>query len=236
MSRYSRSEVDIDARYDDRRSTVGPRGTRMESRHDDIDVDFRRGSGPVPVRERQSVLVKERDDYDRRGTTPAFLREDYGKTSTSGAMVLRERDYEDVTYAPSRRRRSPSPEKRDREEIIIRRDERSESRPAPSRARPREQSREREEIIIRRDSRSESRPAPSRIRERSRDREEIIIRRDERDDRESIAPPRRSTTVPIRESERDREEIIIRRDDKSRFDDDVVSQRSYRPLTVTGHT
>lgn len=258
MSRYgTRSEFDVDARYEDRRSTIGPRGTRLESRYDDVDVDFRRGSGPLPARERQSVLVKERDEYERRGTTPAFLRDDYGANSTAGAMVLRERDREDITYAP-RRRRSPSPEKREREEIvirrderesraepvrprpreqsrereeiIIRRDERSESRPPPPRRR--EQSREREEIIIRRDSRSESRPPPSRIRERSRDREEIIIRRDERDERESIAPPRRSTTAPIRESERDREEIIIRRDDRdtrSRFEDDIVSQRSYRP-------
>lgn len=223
MSRYSRSEVDIDARYDDRRSTAGPRGTRTESRYEDIDVDFRRGSGPVPTRERQTVLVKEKDDYERRGTTPAFLRDDYGGNTTAGAMVLRERDREDITYAPARRRRSPS---REREEIVIRRDERSESRPAAPRPRIREQSREREEIIIRRDERSHSRPPAPRRREQSTEREEIIIRRDER---ESVAPPRRA---PTREYERDREEIIIKRDDRdtrSRFEEDVISERSYRP-------
>lgn len=227
MSRYgSRSEVDIDARYEDRRSTRGPRGTRTETRYDDVDVDFRRGSGPVPARERQSVLVRERDDYERRGTTPAFLRDDYGGNTTAGAMVLRERDTEDITYTSGHRRRSPSPEKREREEIVIRRDERSESRPAPPRPRTREQSREREEIIIRRDERSESVPPAPRRREQSREREEIIIRRDER---ESVAPPRRA---PPREYEREREEIIIKKDDRdtrSRFEEDVVSQRSYRP-------
>lgn len=226
MSRYaSRSELDFDARYDDRRSSVGPRGTRLDDRYGEVDMNFRTGSGPLP---RQSVISKERDEYERRGTTPSFLREDYGNT-TAGAMVLRERDREDITYAPSRRHRTPSPERRDRDEIIIRREERSESRP-PVRSRPREQSREREEIIIRKDSRSESRPPPSRIRERSRDREEIVIRRDERDDRESIAPPRRSTTAPIQD--REREEIIIRREERdarSRMDDDLISQRSYRP-------
>lgn len=250
MSRYqSRSEVDFDARFDDRRSYGG-------RRHDDYreaDISFRRGSGAPPTRERESVVIKERDEVDRR--TPSFLRDDYGQTA-AGPMVLRARDREDVTYASSRRRRSPSPErKKEREEIIIR-DERSESRPRPPRARPREEerereeiiirrderstsippaplrrpreeSREREEIIIRRDERSESRPAAPRYRgrEQSREREEIIIRRDERDE---FAPPSRSRTAPIRD-ERDREEIIIRRDERDRYEDDVVSRRSYQP-------
>ena len=249
MSRYnSRSEVDFDARYDDRR------GSRRDS-----DIAFRTGSGAPPVREREreTVIIKEREEADRR--IPAFLREDYGRTD-AGAMVLRARDREDVTYTPPapRRRRSSTPEKREREEIIIRRDERSDSRPPAPRQRPREVSREREEIIIRRDERSDSRPPaprsrprevsrereeiiirrdersqsrgppPRRERERSREREEIIIRRDERDD---YPPPRRSTTAPIRDTV-EREEIIIRRDERdtrSRIDDDLISHRSYRP-------
>lgn len=225
MSRYnSRTEVDVDARHDDRRSNYGGR------RHDDrfeADINFRTGSGALPTRERESIVIKERDEV----RTPAFLREDYGQT-TAGAMVLRARDREDVIYAP-RRQRSPSP-RQERDEIIIRREERSESRPPAPRARPREQSREREEIIIRRDERSDSRPPAPRYRGRDQEveREEIIIRREERDDRDSYAPPRRSTTAPPREVEREREEIIIRRDEidsRSRIDDDLRSQRSYRP-------
>jgi len=223
MSRYNRSEVDFDARYDDRRSRYGGGGV-------DADINFRTGSGAPPARERERVpvMVREREEPDR-GKTPAFLRDDYGQT-TAGAMVLRARDREDVTYAPSRRRRSSSPEKREREEIIIRRDEMSEARPPPPRPRPREEAREREEIIIRRDERSQSRGPAPRYRDRggSREREEIIIRRNEVDD---YPPPRRSGTAPI-PHDLEREEIIIRRDERdtrSRFDDDMTSHRSYRP-------
>ena len=183
MSRYtSRSEVDID-RYDDRRSRGGRNYDERET-----DITFRRGAA-VKERDRESVA------------TPAFLRDDYGQT-TAGPMVLRARDREDVTYAPSRRHRSVSPQRKEREEIIIR-GERSESRPAaPRRAREED----REEIIIRREEREHSRPAPRRRRAESVDREEIIIRRDERSD--SRPPARR------REASREREEIIIRRDEK----------------------
>lgn len=240
--RYERSEIDIDRYESDRRSSYTP----SRARYAEPDIDFRRGSGPVPTRERdrETVIFKERDDYDR---TPAFLKDDYGKTS-AGAMVLRARDREEVTYAP-RRRRSPSPEKTEREEIIIRRDERSESRPAPPRVR--ERSREREEIIIRRDEREQSRPPPPRPRERSREREEIIIRRDERSDSRPAAPryrererSREREEIIIKRREDDdryhaaprrartedfeREEIIIRREERDR-DEDVVSRRSYRP-------
>lgn len=201
---------------------------------------------PARERERDTIIIKERDEYDR---TPAFLRDDYGKTN-SGTMVLRAKDREEITYAP-RRRRSPSPEKMEREEIIIRRDERSESHPPPSRVR--ERSREREEIIIRRDEIEQPRPPPPRPRERSREREEIIIRRDEVSDprppapryrerersreREEIIIRRREDddrfSAPLRrprpeEFERDREEIIIRREERE-MEDDVVSRRSYRP-------
>lgn len=212
MPRYdSRSEVDID----ERRSTYGGGRSRYEDR--ETDINFRSGSGALPrERERTSVIIKERDEVDRRGSTPAFLRDDYGQTD-AGAMVLRARDREDVTYAP-RRRRDPSPEKVEREEIIIRRDERSDPRPpAPRPARRREESREREEIIIRRDERSSSvPPAPAprprqRPREEEREREEIIIRRDERSD--SRPEPPRSRRG--REESYDQEEIIIRRDERS---------------------
>ncbi|KAK5083103.1 hypothetical protein LTR05_006985 [Lithohypha guttulata] len=210
MSRYgSRSEVD----FDDRRSYAGGRA-RHDDRYAEADVTFRTGTGAVPRREREAVLLKERDDYDRRGSLPAFLRDDYGQTN-AGAMVLRARDKEDVTYAVPRRRRSPSPEKQERDEIIIRREERSESRPPAPRPRRREGSREREEIIIRRDERTESlppapRPRP-RPREEEREREEIIIRRDERSD----APPAPRYRERGRDSSREREEIIIRREERS---------------------
>jgi len=211
MSRY-RSEVDFDARYDDRRSRYGGGGGR------DSDINFRTGNGAPPTRERErdTVIIRERDEVDR-GKTPAFLRDDYGQT-TAGAMVLRAREREDVTYAPARRRRSSSPEKR------------PEPRAPPPRPRPREVSREREEIIIRRDERSASRGPGPRYRERggSREREEIIIRREERDD---YVPQRRADPPPARD-DFEREEIIIRRDERdsrSRYDDDVVSRKSYRP-------
>lgn len=287
MSRHvSRSEIDID-RYDDRRTSYAPRdggGRRYVDRSTEEDISFRRGNGPVPTRERDVSVVERRSE--NRG--PDFLREDYGRTS-AGPLVLRGREREEFEFAPRPRRRSPSPEppKQEREEIIIRRDERSESRGPPLR-RERSTSREREEIIIRRDEREslprgppprggrsnsqereeiiirrderdtrgpasrvgrsdsrereeiiirrderDSRPSlfvpPRRERESSHEREEIIIRRDERDQRASLAPSR---APPAHETSREREEIIIRRDDhdtRSRYDDDMISHRSFRP-------
>ena len=212
--RYAASDVSLD-RYDDRRTEYrsNGRGRDYDDRYYDDEIDYRR----APARERElrvreEVRVRDRSrSRERVQSPPEFLREDYGRTS-AGPMVLRKRETEDFEFVAKPRRRSPSPEpvrEKDREEIIIRRDE--SDRPPPRRERERE--REREEIIIRRD---ESDLPPQR-RQRDAEREEIIIRKDERDDRRG-GPPR----------ETERDEIIIRRDEggaRSRYDDDVVSRR-----------
>jgi len=241
--RYRDSDVSVD-KYEDRRD-YAPRGGRG-GRYDEVDryeeIDYRRVQPAPAVRERER-------EKPRRSEAPAFLQEDYGRT-TAGPVVLRAREREDFEFVPRPRRRSPSPEpepKVSREEIIIRRDE-SEHR-APPPPRPRERDYDREEIIIRRDEREPERRAPPPPRDRGGDREEIIIRRDERErdirpppreperDREEIIIRRdqreRDVRPPPREVERERDEVIIRRDEggrQSRFEadferDDVVSRR-----------
>ena len=225
--RHGESDVSID-RYEERRSDYrgNGRGRDYDDRYYDEAVDYRR----APVREREvrvreEVRIKDRSrSRERDHGPPEFLRED--PRAAAGPMVLRKRDVEEFEFVQKPRRRSPSPEPireqvREREEIIIRRDE--SERPPPRR----ERDIEREEIIIRRDE--SERPPPRREREvereqiiirkddRDRDREEIIIRKDERE-RDRRPPPR----------DTDREEIIIRRDEgggRSRYDDDVISHR-----------
>ncbi|KAJ9647373.1 hypothetical protein H2204_000001 [Knufia peltigerae] len=225
-SRRYVDDVSID-RYEDRRDYSSRGGRRVyDDRFTEEEVDFRRGT-PVRERERErdvrEVLVRD-DVRERPGNTPAFLREDYGRT-TAGPVVLRAREREEFDFIPTRpRRRSPSPEperKVEKEQIIIRERAESESRPPP-RFREKDREVEREEIIIRRDERdTDRRPPPPPSAPREREREEIIIRRDERD--RDVRPP------PPRDS---REEIIIRRDEddrRSRYDvdfDDTLSRRS----------
>ncbi|KAK7888254.1 hypothetical protein LTR67_009132 [Exophiala xenobiotica] len=217
-------DVSID-RYEDRRDYASRGGRRVyEDQYVDEESDYRRSA---PVRERESqrevreVLVRD-EVRDRPGSTPAFLREDYGRT-TAGPVVLRAREREEFDYVPRPRRRSPSPEierKVEKEKIIIRERAESESRPPP-RLRERDREVDREEIIIRRDERDvDRRPPPPPPAPREREREEIIIRRDERDRDGRPGPPRES-----------REEIIIHRDEddrRSRYDvefDDTISRR-----------
>lgn len=204
MSRHGRHDIDID-RYDDRRPSRGG------GRYYEEEIDFRRGSGPVPQRAGHTV-VKERDMEDSR--TPGFLRDDYGRSKDPGTMILRAREREDIEFRA--RRRTPSPElRKEKEAIVIRRD-RSESKPAP--VRRRDESREREEIIIRR----EERDAPPSRRSRKHaeeEREEIIIRRDEKE-----APVRRSARAPPRYEDEEREEIIIRREERDSRPSRMVSR------------
>ncbi|KIV85119.1 hypothetical protein PV11_00854 [Exophiala sideris] len=223
--RYA-DDISID-RFDDRQD-YGSRGGRRgyEDRYVDEEIDYRRGPAPVREREREREVIIRDEVRDRPRSPPAFLREDYGRT-TAGPMVLRAREREEFDYAPRPRRRTPSPEPErrvEKDEIIIRGREESESR-APPRRREREREVDREEIIIRRDEREVDRrpPPPPAPREREREREEIIIRRDERD--RDIRPPPPANTS--------REEIIIRRDEddrRPRYDgeydrDDVISRR-----------
>ena len=199
--RYDSSEVSID-RYDDRRDHV-PRssGRRVvEDRYYDEEIDIR-SRGPPPRERDRETIIREKDVRvrERQDTRPAFLQEDYGRTS-SGPMVLRAREREEFEFAPRRRSPSPEPERKlEREEIIIRKnspERRREPLPLPS-----ARDYEREEIIVRRDDRESRGPLP---RDREYERDEVIIRRDERDSR----------LPPSRERDYDREEVIIRRSER----------------------
>lgn len=203
-----------------------------EDRYVDEEIDYRRATpqpAPTSVREREVVI---RDEVRERGSnTPAFLREDYGRTS-AGPVVLRAREREDFEFVPRPRRRSPSPEperKIEKEEIIIKRDQ-SESRPPP-----RQREVERDEIIIRREEKDQDvRPPPPR--EVNTTKDEIIIRREEKDsDRRSryddysdIGSRRGDYDRRPARSEVDRDEIIIRREeeklDPRRYDDYALAR------------
>lgn len=226
--RYA-DDVSVD-RYEERREYTSRNGRRgYDDRYVDEEIDYRRSA---PVRERE-VLVRD-EVRDRPRSPPAFLREDYGRT-TAGPLVLAKREREDFEFVPRPRRRSPSPEierKVEKEEIIIRkRDDESESRPAP-RFRERERERDREEIIIRRDDRERDlRPPPPR--EVNTSREEIIIRRDEDDrrsryddeydDRDDVISRRGDYGRRPARGDVERDEIIIRREEQNldprRYDD-----------------
>jgi len=105
-----------------------------------------------------------------------------------------ERDREEVIIrGDDRERRVRRYDDYEREEVIIRRDDDYDRRPPP----PRDF--EREEVIFRRDDDSDIRPPPPRDFEQ----EEIIIRRDDDYDRR-----------PPRPRDFEREEIIIRRDER----------------------
>lgn len=237
--RYAESDVSVD-RYEDKRTEYrgNGRGRDYDDRYYDEEIDYTRG--PVrerDVRVREEVRVRDRSrSREREQDPPGFFRDD--PRASAGPMVLRKREVEDFEFVQRPRRRSPTPEPirepvREREEIVIRRDE--SERPPPRR----EREVEREEIIIRRDELE--RPPPRR--EREVDREEIIIRRDESE----RPPPRREREVEreeiiIRQDDRDRDrdrrpppremerdEIIIRRDEgggRPRYDDDIISRKS----------
>jgi hypothetical protein len=230
--RHAPSEVSD--RFEIRREYGRSEAGRRDDRSWEDELDYR-SRAPPKERERTTVIKEVRV---KDPSPPEFLREDYGRT-TAGPVVLRAREREDFEFVPRPRRRSPSPEpdrKVDREEIIIRREDR-----APERARPpppREV--ERDEFIVRREERGGN-PRYSAVYERDdvvdrrpppRDdyeKDEIIIRR-ERDD--SRDPPRyRGRDDPYalpravsHERERSRlgrgransdaDEIIIRREER----------------------
>lgn len=235
-----------DVAYEDRRE-YSSRGSRRgyEDRYTDDEIEYRR-QGPAPVREREREVIIRDDVRERASNTPSFMRDDYGR-STAGPMVLRAREREEFEFVPRRRRSpSPEPERKvEKEEIIIKRREESESRPPP-RVRERDRDYEREEIVIRRDEKDSDRRIPAPVKERERQeiiirkeeavrdtrpppprevntsRDEIIIRREEKDgdrrprfDDDDMVSIRRSDfdRRPAR-SEVDRDEIIIRREEE----------------------
>ncbi|KAI5361859.1 hypothetical protein Slin15195_G055100 [Septoria linicola] len=198
MSRHPR-EYPVADRYDDSQSEFYRR-PRRDRDYDDLEVDITRERYPEERRQRPETLVKERDSVvsERRGPRqPDFLREDYGKSTTAGALVVREERREDDSHSRvSRRRRSlesarsrPPPERTEEETKIVFR-ERERERVPPY---PQSQVDDKEEIIYR--ERTRSRPPP---REKGGEKEEIDIRIS-RDERESRPSPPRSEAPPVEE-------------------------------------
>lgn len=190
-----------------------PSRRNRDREYDEPDFDTR---SRYPETRRTETVVKERDTVvsDRRtergARQPDFLREDYGRSSTAGPLVVREeRIREEDTYsrAPTRRRsmesvrsRPPERERVEKEEIRIRETERERAPPYPRSDRGFE---EKEEIIILDRERARSRPPPPRERERERPDEEIDIkiRKQRRDD----SPPR--SEAPPRSEYRERDNV-----------------------------
>lgn len=223
------------ADYYDERATDFYARPRTERNYDELDVDIRETtSRRAPA---QTVLSDRRAEVDRRTERPVrqpdFLREDYGKSSQAGQLVVREDRREEDVYsrAPTRRRsletvRSRAPPKEVEErEIVIRERDRERPRERDRESRPPYPQSERggyrdEEIIFRDQARSRAAsrpPAP-----RSKEEIDIIIRKREEEEARSEAarsraPPARSeyakSEAPPRSEyhERDVEEIRFRR-------------------------
>ncbi|KAK4933910.1 hypothetical protein LTR66_015826, partial [Elasticomyces elasticus] len=173
---------------------------RQERTYEELDVDITRARYP-------DTVVSERPPRSERpGRTPDFLRDDYGRNSNVGQLVVRERErdeerWERGSVAPSRApTRRNEPVEREKIEIDIR--ERRPERPDPPPPPPsvRERKVEREEIIYRRGEREE--PPRPRPREREVDETDLIIRRSETEPRARTRP---------KEREVEREEIVFRR-------------------------
>ena len=200
-------------------SRVGGRSYPTAEVYEDRERDYYSSSGRRrPTREHDDVEVDVRTDHARR--QPEFLREDYGRTSNAGPMVLREDRYED-----DHRRRKPYNDY-EQEELVIR-----SRRPEPERSRGPPSRYERDDIEIDRETTTRSHRGG-----REREDVELDVRRDDwekssrrgndRDDlsihirERSRGPPRREELeeVDIRERSRvpskretDKEEIVIRR-------------------------
>ncbi|KAG7009389.1 hypothetical protein G7Y79_00002g005040 [Physcia stellaris] len=217
-------------------SRRGPPGDFYEERDREYYTP-RRGNR---VAEYDEIDIRER----RRGADrePDFLREDYGRSSTAGALVLRQDRRESIEAQPRRRDREvvetdevyisrPAKEsERDRPKVkTVQREE-----PAYRRSRvPTETSYDREEIIYRERDRERYSPPPQQV---AREREEFVYRQRERE-RYSPPPPQiareheefifRKPTP--REPSYEREEIIIREGERER---ERPREREYRDEEV----
>lgn len=195
----SRREYPVADRYDDTQSEFYRR-PRRDRDYDDFEVDITRERYPEERRRRPETVVKEREqvERERRGPRqPDFLREDYGKSSTAGQLVVREeRDEEDShSRVPSRvSRRSRAPPERVEEEIVFKERDRSDRGPPYPGGRSEVEFREkdREDIVYRERPRSRAPPPP----ERASDEEiDFKIRREERENR----PPPPRSEAPVEE-------------------------------------
>lgn len=204
MSRHPRDYSD---RYDDRETEIYRRPRRERERdreYEELDIDISRQR--YPESRRAETVVKERDTVvsDRRTErgprVPDFLREDYGKSSSAGALVVREDKREEDVYsrAPTRRRsnetmRSRAPPERERVEKDKFVFESDRGPPYPRSQRSdvafRETDEEDREIIYRERPRSRAPPRE----EREKEEIDITIRREE------SRPPPPPSEAPIEE-------------------------------------
>ncbi|KAK4542507.1 hypothetical protein LTR36_006759 [Oleoguttula mirabilis] len=222
----SRRDYPVADRYEERESEFYRR-PRRERNYDELDVDIditrereRYPESRVSRAPRVETQVKERDSVvgerrtERGPRQPDFLREDYGKSATAGALVIREERREEDVYsrAPTRRRsmetvKSRAPDRVEEDKLVIR--ERVREREPPYPRSERGGFEEKEEIIFR-DTRERARSRPPAPRERQNI--DIDINIDRNEDARSRAPPPRSE-APSRSEyrERDVEEIRFRR-------------------------
>lgn len=201
-------------RYDDRDGDYYPPARPRERNYDELDIDIRERTTRAPRAD--TVLTDRRSERGPR--QPDFLREDYGKNSQAGALVVREERKEEFREK-DRRLPYPSSERGgDREEEIIFRDQ-VRSR-APSRAPMRIEKDIDIDININHNEDTRSgvsrRPPPKsdvgRSEHREREVEEISFRRGGGD-----RPP------PPRSAVRETEEIDIR--ERRREDIDIRERR-----------
>lgn len=217
----SRRDYPVADRYDDRESDFYRR-PRRDRDYDELDVDITRSRYPETRAPRAETVIKERDTVinDRRSERgprqPDFLRDDYGKSSNAGPLVLREDRREEDTYsrAPTRRRslesvRSRAPPERvvEKEEIIIRERDRERDRgpPYPRSERDFTELDRKEDIVFRERARPRPQPPP----ERQEEEIDIKIRRGGEEPRPP--PPRSEAPSRAELRERDVEEIRFRR-------------------------
>ncbi|EME44947.1 hypothetical protein DOTSEDRAFT_70857 [Dothistroma septosporum NZE10] len=201
MSRHPRDrEYRVADRYEERESDFYRR-PRHEREYEDLEVDMTRSSYPEPQREsrRAETVVKERDTVvsDRRTErgprVPDFLREDYGKQSNAGQLVVRQDDSSEDDYvsrAPSRRSRAPTERPVEKEETIFKESERSAPLPYPRSQKSEVTYRDDEDRSIVYRERARSRPP----RREERDEIDIKINREE-----SRAPPPPRSEAPVEE-------------------------------------
>lgn len=205
----SRRQYDRD---DERQSEYSRRGGRTERDYEEVDYRQSRYDGPGPsqrtqtqVKEKESDTVITQGHRTERGPgQPDFLREDYGRNSNAGQLVVRDERREDDEYGRrgTPTRAPPQNERVERDEIVFR--ERDRSRGPPY---PRSDVGD-NEIVFR--ERTRSRPPPGR------EEIDVSIREKETDRR---PPPRVYDPPPPR---REKEEIDI----------DIKERDSYRGREV----
>ncbi|EXJ79690.1 hypothetical protein A1O3_07971 [Capronia epimyces CBS 606.96] len=247
--RYA-DDVSID-RYDERRDYTSRNGRRVyEDRFVDEEVDYRRGT-PVRERERERDITVRDDVRERPRSGLDWLQDGYGRTSAGAVVLAkREREDFEFVPRLRRRSPSPEPERKiEKEEIIVRKRDESTSRPPP-RIRERDRAFDREEVIIRRDERDGDRRLPPPTRDRERDeiifrrdeRERLPPAREQNTSREEIVIRRGDEGGRVRyDADYDRDDVVSRRGDYARSvrgdveRDEVIIRREEQNLSPRGY-